>query len=89
VVRQAGREIGRTNGPPWTIDLPSLSSRDLDVCVVGLPINLFGPWHDPDHRWGVASPFMWMGDPIPTVPQPGSRYAQMDLGLLVSPRAVR
>jgi hypothetical protein len=56
--------------------------------VVGLPINLFGPWHDPDHRWDVASPFMWMGDQVPKEPQPGSRYAQMDLGLLVPPRAV-
>jgi hypothetical protein len=39
VVRQAGREIGRTYGPPWTIDLPSLSSRRRGQA---LPIDIHG-----------------------------------------------
>lgn len=88
IVRLAGREIGRTMEAPWMVDLPELSCWELEVIVVGLPKNLFGPWHDPNHRWGVASAFMWMGQNLPKEPQPGRQYQQLDLGLWQAPIAL-
>jgi hypothetical protein len=88
VVSQDGNELGRTYESPWEILLPPLSSDVVEVGVIGLPINLYGPWHDPDHRWGVSSPYMWMGETVPTSPQPGCSYGHRDLGLLQSPRCL-
>jgi len=87
IVSQDGREIGRTFESPWTVSIPS-PSNEVEAWVVGLPINLYGPWHDPDHRWGVSSPYMWMGENVPSPPQPGARYAHIDLGLFRVPTHV-
>jgi len=86
IVTQHGRELGRICEAPWKIYLPEPTEGDVELLVVGLPKNLFGPWHDPQHRWGLGSPTMWIGENIPTMPQAGKNYALLDLGLSASPR---
>lgn len=88
VVSQEEIEIGRTYEAPWTVRLPHGLSGVVDISVIGLPINLYGPWHDPNHRWGVSTPYMWMGENVPSAPQPGSRYGQIDLGLFQPPSTI-
>jgi hypothetical protein len=88
VALQGGKEIGRAMEFPWTIELPPSSSGEVELRVVGLPINLFGPWHDPNHRWGVAIPDMWAGIHIPSQPQPGLKYGQVDAGFFRAPLVI-
>jgi len=84
-----GQEIGRIYEAPWIIDLTGHHADTIDIRIVGLPINLFGPWHDAGHRWGVSNPAMWFGESVDQRPQPGSQYLQIDLGLFDSPVAIR
>jgi hypothetical protein len=83
-----GTEIGRIYESPWTLDLAGVKADSIEIRVVGLPKNLFGPWHDANHRWGVANVFMWHGASDPN-PRPGSKYDLLDLGLYDSPVAFR
>lgn len=87
IVTQHGKELGRMWEAPWKICLPELTGESMELLVVGLPKNLFGPWHDPRHRWGLGSPTMWIGENIPTTPQAGEKYALLELGLSAPPKA--
>lgn len=65
-----------------------LDSGDADavtLTVIGLPINLLGPWHKPNllpkHGWAN----FWHGGDIPNQPRAGKDYYQLDLGLLTAP----
>jgi hypothetical protein len=88
VASQGGKEFARVMEFPWNIELPQSSRAEVELRIVGLPINLFGPWHDPNHRWGVASPDMWAGTHVPSKPQPGLKYGQVDVGFFRAPLVV-
>ncbi|MCC6414782.1 MAG: hypothetical protein IT582_02605, partial [Opitutaceae bacterium] len=86
IVEQGGRRVAQLHEAPFVVPLDAADGREVVWRVVGLPKNLFGPWHYPhkDPKW--AGPGMWRSAEIPTAPQPGKNYDLLDLGLFAPPR---
>ena len=86
LIEQEGEAVAQLQEPPYRLVLDASRGSNVTVRIVGLPKNLLGPWHDPEHPRGRAWIPMWYGPNIPNEPQPGERYDLLDLGLFRAPR---
>ena len=86
LVEQDGEVVSRIWEPPYRVLVEVGPSERIILRVVGLPKNLLGPWHDPEHARGRAWIPMWYGPGVPASAQPGARYDLLDLGLFKAPR---
>jgi hypothetical protein len=86
VIEQGEAVVARLLEAPFRTMLDLRAGKPVRVRVVGLPVNLLGPWHAPDRRKGWAGdPGLWLGPDVRSIPEPGARYDLVDLGLFRPP----
>jgi hypothetical protein len=86
VVEQDGAVVARLLEAPFEAVIDLEAGRSVRLRVVGLPVNLLGPWHAPNRRKGWSGePSFWLGPDVRPIPEPGAAYDLVDLGLLKPP----